>query len=114
MTWKQLALWCVLGDFAAFTGYAIYTEGYFAFVPLATAFATSSPWGAQVMIDFLLALAVALGFVVADARRRGVAAWPFVALTLTLGSIGPLVYLIQRERSRAPDPARTRAAAQHA
>jgi hypothetical protein len=114
MTWKQLALWAVLADFVLLTAFAIYREGYFAFVPLARDFALGSPWGAQILADFLLALAVAAGFVVADARRRGIAAWPFVALTLTLGSIGPLAYLIHRERQAAPQAARARAAAQHA
>jgi hypothetical protein len=114
MTWKQLALWSVLVDFAAFTAYAVYAEGYFAFVPLARDFALSSAWGLQVLIDFALALTVTLGFVVSDARRRGLAVWPFVVLTLTLGSIGPLAYLVHRERQSAPQVARARAAAQHA
>jgi hypothetical protein len=114
MTWKQLALWTLLVDFALFTAYAVFREGYFAFVPAAAAFASGSLWGAQVTVDFLLALSIALGFVIADARRRGVAAWPFVALTLTLGSIGPLAYLLHRERSALSRPAGARAAAQHA
>jgi len=112
MTWKQLGLWCLLGDFVALTAYAVFAEGYFAFVPASLAFATGSVWGAQVIIDFLLALGVCLGFVIADARRRGQSAWPFVALTLVLGSIGPLAYLIHRERSAAAIPEPRRAAAQ--
>jgi len=37
----------------------------------------------------------------ADARKRDLSYWPFVALTLTLGTIGPLAYLIHRERAAA-------------
>ncbi len=96
---KEIALWCVLADFVALTAYAVYTEGYFAFLNSAMEFAASSIWGAQILVDFLVALAVALGWVVADARKRDLAYWPFVALTLTLGSIGPLAYLIYRERA---------------
>jgi len=98
MSKKQLALWCVLGDFVALTAYAVITEGYFGFVGIAIDFATASAWGAQILVDFLLAVSVALGWCVADARRRGLNYWPFVALTLTLGPIGPLAYLIHRER----------------
>ncbi len=95
---KQIALWCVLGDFVVLTAYAVYAEGYFAFLNTALEFATASIWGAQILVDFLIALSVALGWVIADARKRDLAYWPFVALTLTLGSIGPLAYLIHRER----------------
>jgi hypothetical protein len=113
MSKKELALWLVLADFVALTVWAVYSEGYLAFVPAAWAFASGSAWGAQIVVDFLLGLSVALGFVVADARRRGLVWWPFLALTLTLGSIGPLAYLIFRERQGAQ--ARVGAAApQHA
>jgi hypothetical protein len=114
MTWKQIGLWCLLADFVALTIYAIVTEGYFAFVPASIAFATSSAWGAQVIVDFLLALGVTLGFVIADARQRGLNAWPFVALTFVLGSIGPVAYLIHRERAAGALPEHRRAAAQPA
>jgi hypothetical protein len=73
---------------------------------VAAQLATASAWGAQIVVDFLLALAVALGFVVVDARRRGLAWWPFALLTLTLGSIGPLSYLIFRERAAVPTQVR--------
>ena len=84
---KQIALWCVLVDFVALTAYAVYAEGYFTFMSVALEFATQSIWGAQILIDFLVALSVALGWVIADARKRDLAYWPFVVLTLTLGSI---------------------------
>lgn len=101
---KELVLWCVMADFVALTGYAMFTEGYFAFMDAGLAFATSSVWGAQIVADFLVALSVALGWCIADARKRDLAYWPFVALTLTLGSIGPLAYLIHRERAAASTP----------
>jgi len=72
--------------------------GYFAFIDVSIEFATSSIWGAQILVDFLVAISIALGWVIADARKRELAYWPFVLLTLTLGSIGLLAYLIHRER----------------
>jgi hypothetical protein len=113
MTKKEILLWLVLADFVALTGYTIASEGYTTFVPVAWAFATSSAWGLQIVVDFLLAVSIGLGFVFFDARRRQLATWPFVALTLTLGSIGLLGYLIYRER--VAFPARNlEAAPQHA
>ncbi len=101
MTQKEIILWIVLASFVALTGYTIYSEGLTAFVPTATAIATGSAWGLQVLVDFVLAVAIALGFIVFDARRKGLSYWPFVALTLCLGSIGLLGYLVYRERAEA-------------
>lgn len=39
---------------------------------------------------------ITIGWMVGDARRHGLPAWPFVVLTLALGSIGPLTYLTVR------------------
>ena len=33
-----------------------------------------------------------------DARERGLPFWPYAVLGLFLGSVGPLAYLIHRER----------------
>ena len=98
MSKKQIALWLVLADFVALTGWAVWTDGYFGFVAAGIAFASDSVWGAQIIADFLIALTIALGWIVADARKQGLPYWPYVAMTLTLGSIGPLSYLIHRER----------------
>ena len=114
MSKKEIGLWLVTADFVCLTVYAMFTQGYFAFVPIAIEFASSSVWGVQILADFLIALSVALGWVVADARKRGLPYLPYVALTLTLGSIGPLAYLIHRERASAPAAASARPAAQAA
>ena len=98
MSKKEIVLWLVLADFVALTAWAVISDGYFGFVSAGIGFASGSVWGAQIIADFLIALAVALGWVVADARRQGIGYWPYVALTFTLGSIGPLAYLIHRER----------------
>ncbi len=114
MTKKEIVLWIVLADFVALTGYTIFTESYLAFVPFVTEMATGSFWGLQLLVDFVLAVAIGLGFVLFDARRRGLTAWPFVVLTLTLGSIGLLGYLVYRERASAPVAAVSRPEPAHA
>jgi len=116
MSKKQIGLWCVMVDFVCLTAYAMWTEGYFAFIGVAIDFAQSSIWGAQIVADFLVALAMALGWCVADARKRGLNYWPVVVATLTLGSIGPLAYLIhcEREEARSANSSIARPDLQHA
>lgn len=57
-------------------------------------------WGtAQIFSDLGFALALVCSWLIADARRRGVAAWPWVLATLVFGSMSPGLYLIIRELS---------------
>lgn len=44
-------------------------------------------------------------WLIGDARRRGVAAWPWLLAILLLGSIGLLAYLFVRERGMLAHPA---------
>lgn len=55
------------------------------------------PWAMQMLIDLFIALFVAWSWLRHDARERGIAAWPYMLGTATLGSIGVLAYLIHRE-----------------
>jgi hypothetical protein len=99
MSKKEIALWIVLADFTALTVYAVATQGYFGFYEATLGFVTSSIWGAQVVVDFVVALTIAMGWMIKDAREQGLPYWPYVAATLVLGSIAPLAYLIHRERA---------------
>lgn len=55
-------------------------------------------WGAgQVFADLVISLLICLFFMSKDARSQGLPFWPFVALTLAIGSFGPLAYLVMRE-----------------
>ena len=93
MNAKQIGLSVVLGVFGAFTGYAIYQYGFVGFFQTEL----SNLPGAQVLADLTIALVMVLTWMVRDAREKGISVLPFVLLTLSLGSIGPLLYLIRRE-----------------
>ena len=79
----------------AFTGFTLWVclqHGVLGFVPLVR----GEPWGLQMMLDLIIALVVALRWVISDARRRGHSPWPFAVATVLLGSIGVLAYLAWR------------------
>jgi len=89
--WKILVR-LVLVDFLALTAWVVAQAG------LITVFeAAVATWPTRLLsVDLVLALALACGWMWADARRAGRNPWPFVALTLAAGSAGPLAYLLLR------------------
>lgn len=67
-------------------------------------------WGAgQVFSDLSVLLVLISVWMLRDAKKQGVNAWPFIIASLGLGSISPLAYLLWREL-RAPASLRTAAA----
>ena len=50
-------------------------------------------------MDLVIACSLAIVWMVRDAHERGRNPWPFVGITLVAGSIGPLVYLLMRQRA---------------
>ena len=92
MNAKQLGLEVILLAFSAFTGYALYQHGYIGLFEQALLNAATI----QVFLDLTIALSLVLLWMWQDARKHGIAPLPYVALTLSLGSIGPLLYLIRR------------------
>ncbi len=91
MNKKQIALSLVLADFVALTAYAVYHYSYMGFFEVIFANAVSL----QIFVDLVVALAFVMVWMWRDARQRGIAAAPYILLTLGLGSIGPLLYLIR-------------------
>lgn len=87
----------VIALFAALTVLALRDVGYLGiFAP------HFQSWGGgQVFADLAILCLASCVWMVADARERGIASWPFVALTLAAGSFGLLGYLVLREL-RAP------------
>ena len=104
MSSRLLILIGVFASFSVLTGLALMEVGYFGILePL------FKSWGAgQVLADLVIACLLACIWMVKDAKQRGVSAWPFIAITLVLGSFGPLLYLLAREwslSSRVPTSA---------
>lgn len=88
----NLLIGLVLFTFVDFTAYALYHHGYIGFWQEAfSSFATS-----QVTIDLFIALSIVMVWMFKDAKSRSINPAPFVILTLALGSIGPLCYLVRR------------------
>jgi hypothetical protein len=92
--------------FSAFTFWVLAQTGLVGFyAELLGSFA-----GVQVFVDIAIALALVLAWMWRDAQAHGRRFWPYAALTLALGSVGPLLYL-----ALMPSAARTatREALQH-
>lgn len=82
----------LLIGFSLFTGYAVYQHGYLGLIEQGLANAATI----QIFLDLIIALSLVLIWMYKDARARGVSPLPYIFLTLILGSIGPLLYLVRR------------------
>jgi len=92
MNGKQIALSVVLADFAALTAYAVYHYGLVGFFEIMATNAVTL----TALADLTIALSLVLVWMWNDARQRNAAFVPYAVLTLFLGSVGPLLYLIVR------------------
>jgi len=91
----------VIAAFGVLTTLALLDVGYFGI--LAPHF--KSYGEAQVLADLVILGLLACIWMVRDARNTGIAAWPFILITLVAGSFGPLLYLVVREwRKSARQP----------
>jgi hypothetical protein len=89
---KRLILVLTLTAFLALTGVALWQHGFLGiFAPL---FQSSA--GLQVFFDLVIALSLFLVWMWRDAKAAGRNPWPWIVLTLAVGSIGPLIYLLIR------------------
>jgi len=81
----------------AFGGYSLYVMWHYGYLGIWQAGVANAAAG-QILLDLVIACLLISGGMVADARAKGLNAWPFVAITLAAGSFGPLLYLVYRER----------------
>ena len=98
MNSRQVGLSIVLVGFAALNAYCFYTFGTAGFLNAALANAAT----VAVFIDLVIALTMVAVWMVRDAAQRGATVLPYLLLTLFMGSIGPLIYLIGRFRAENP------------
>jgi len=94
MNGKQLGLGVLLVAFVGLEVYAIEQHGVVGLFEACLANAATT----VAFVDLVIALGMVSLWVIFDARDHGVSPLPYVVLTLTLGSVGPLLYLIRRER----------------
>jgi hypothetical protein len=88
----------ILIAFVAFSVWVAVNHGPLGFLSLAG----REPWALQMLLDLALALSFGLGWVRADAKRHGIAAWPYFIATISMGSIGLLAYVVRRGFSTTP------------
>ncbi|MEI6221598.1 MAG: DUF2834 domain-containing protein [bacterium] len=87
---KRVLLIFVLTAFIAFTITTLFFHAYWdIFILQFRTFA-----GTQVIIDLVLALSMVLVWMWHDAKSANRNPWPWIVLTLTTGSIGPLIYIL--------------------
>jgi hypothetical protein len=89
-TAARIGIGLVLLAFADLNAYVVWEYGYLGFLQLATANSATI----AALVDLTIALSLVTVWMWRDARRRGVSLVPYLALTATLGSIGPLLYLV--------------------
>jgi len=92
MNAAQIGVEVILIAFSIFSGYVVYQYGYIGLFEQGLANAATI----QIFLDLTIALSLVLLWIWQDARKQGLSPFPYVVLTLTLGSIGPLLYLIRR------------------
>ncbi len=103
MSGRLLVLLLVIAGFGVLSALALLDVGYWGIV--APHFRS---WGgAQVLTDLVILAILACFWMVRDARKHGLSAWPFLLVTLVAGSFGPLSYLVARELRRSAEPTAT-------
>ncbi|MDO8288352.1 MAG: DUF2834 domain-containing protein [Parvibaculum sp.] len=97
MSGRFIALILVIAGFGALSAMALLEVGYIGIFEQHL-----QNWaGMQVLTDLVIVCLLAMIWMVQDARKSGITVWPFLVMTLALGSFGPLFYLAFREL-RAP------------
>jgi hypothetical protein len=89
---KALLAVLVLAGFGTYSLWVVAGHGYTGFLALAA----REPWAMQMLLDLVIACSFAVSWMTRDARKHGIAAWPYLVATLLLGSIGLLAYVVRR------------------
>ena len=90
MTYRRTLAIALLIPFLILTAYAVQQVGYIGVVD----YQLHSPAGWQVFADLVIAIILVLTWLIPEAKRNGRNPWPWVVLTVFLGSIGPLAYMV--------------------
>jgi len=89
MKQKKVLAIAILIPFSLLSLYAVLEVGYIGIFD----YHRHSPAGWQVFTDLVIALVLVFTWMIPEAQKAGRNPWPWVVITLFLGSIGPLLYL---------------------
>jgi hypothetical protein len=92
MNLKRFVPGVLLVGFSALTAEVVIKDGYTEWLRIA--FENRS--AGLLLVDLSIALSLVMGWMIKDARARKATVWPFTILTVLLGSVGPLAYLVLR------------------
>lgn len=93
MNVRIFILLLITACFGALSTVALWDVGYWGIIE-----PHFKSWGAaQVFFDLVIVAVLACVWMVHDGKKRGLNPWPFVGITLLLGSFGLLGYLLVRE-----------------
>src|SRR5690349_10722154 len=92
MNLKKIVPLVLLVGFSALTLETVIKDGYTEWLRLALTHTSAG----LLLVDLTIALSLVLAWMIKDARERNATVWPFAILTVALGSVGPLAYLVVR------------------
>lgn len=87
---NKIILIVVIAAFAVLSGKALFDHGYIGIFEYH--FPSTAGW--QVIADLVIVCALAMLWMVKDAKAKGRNPWPFVVITIAAGAFGPLLYLL--------------------
>ncbi len=100
MNFKKLLVLFALVDFTVLTILALWHEGIQGLIQVCS----GNLMGAALTADLCISLTLVSTVLYRDARKHGRNPLPFLILTLFVGSIGPLLYLLLRSEEDATVP----------
>lgn len=92
----MLRLGLALAAFLTFTTYSFFVVANHGALGFLDLLATEG-WSRQVFLDLVIAIVIGGGWMLRDAKQRGLRGWPFALGSLAAGSIALLAYLVWRE-----------------
>jgi len=98
MNTKKWALFSVFGAFTAYTTYVVIQFGYMSVFELSIKTHSTT----QVLIDLVIACTLIISWMYRDGKRHQIFVLPYIVVTLFLGTIGPMMYLIHKEFKKQP------------
>jgi hypothetical protein len=87
---RRLLAIILLIPFSVLSAYAVFKVGYIGIFD----YHRHSPAGWQVFTDLVIACLLCLAWLIPEAKQKGRNPWPFVVITMFLGSFGPLLYIV--------------------